>query len=121
MFAKGKRSPSSAPSLTLHSTHLGRRRSPFGMVRALEKASDGLPSGGSRRLAVVAVSRFQNRISASYSLPGNSWARCACDRLVRLPEPRRHRLPEPRAVAEQREEPPARQAEHEARRERAHG
>src|SRR6266516_4302804 len=42
MFGKEKRSPSSSPSLTLHSTHLARRRSPFGMVRALEKASDGL-------------------------------------------------------------------------------
>src|SRR5690349_16532071 len=41
MFGKGKRSPSSSPSLTLHSTHHGAgRRSPFGMVRALEKASD---------------------------------------------------------------------------------
>src|SRR3989449_2975405 len=45
MLGKGKRSPSSSPSLTLHSTHLARRRSPFGMVRALEKASDGLSSG----------------------------------------------------------------------------
>src|SRR5438477_11922962 len=45
MFGKGKRSLSSSPSLTLHSTHLARRRSPFGMVRALEKASDGLSSG----------------------------------------------------------------------------
>src|SRR5438132_11609945 len=44
MLGKGKRSPSSSPSLTLHSTHLARRRSPFGMVRALEKASDGLSS-----------------------------------------------------------------------------
>src|SRR2546426_1372848 len=33
MFGKGNRSPSSFPSLTLHSTHLARRRSPFGMVR----------------------------------------------------------------------------------------
>src|SRR5207247_10287975 len=41
MFGKGKRSPSSSPGLTLHSTHIARRRSPFGMVRALEKASDG--------------------------------------------------------------------------------
>src|SRR2546422_8580364 len=45
MLEKGKRSPSSSPSLTLHSTHLARRRSPFGMMRALEKASDGLSSG----------------------------------------------------------------------------
>src|SRR5437016_12143167 len=45
MLGKGKRSPSSSPSLTLHSTHLARRRSPFGMVRVLEKASDGLSSG----------------------------------------------------------------------------
>src|SRR6266516_4125674 len=44
MFGKEKRSPSSSPSLTLHSTHPARRRSPFGMVRALEKASDGLSS-----------------------------------------------------------------------------
>src|SRR5437879_2961959 len=44
MFGKGKRSLSSSPSLTLHSTHLARRRSPFGMMRALEKASDGLSS-----------------------------------------------------------------------------
>src|SRR5437016_4825668 len=44
MLGKGKRSPSSSPSLTLHSTHLARRRSRFGMVRALEKASDGLSS-----------------------------------------------------------------------------
>src|SRR6266581_1727493 len=44
MFGKEKRSPSSSPGLTLHSTHLARRRSPFGMVRALEKASDGLSS-----------------------------------------------------------------------------
>src|SRR2546427_612965 len=58
MFGKGRRSPSSSPGLTLHSTHIARRRSPFGMVRALEKASDGLSSGGSRRLAVVAV-RFE--------------------------------------------------------------
>src|SRR5207247_3663496 len=68
MFEQGKRSASSAPRLTLHSTHLARRRSPFGMAPAVEMASDGHSTGGSRRLAVVAVSRFQNRISASYSL-----------------------------------------------------
>src|SRR5438552_18775605 len=45
MFGKGRMSPSSSPGLTLHSTHLARRRSPSGMVRALEKASDGLSSG----------------------------------------------------------------------------
>src|SRR5437773_665542 len=45
MFGKGKRSPSSSLSLTLHSTHLARRRSPFGMAPPLEKASDGLSSG----------------------------------------------------------------------------
>src|SRR2546426_12443588 len=45
MFGKAKRSPSSSPSLTLHSTHLARRRSPFEMAPALEKASDGLLSG----------------------------------------------------------------------------
>src|SRR5437773_8303806 len=44
MFGKGKRSPSSSLSLTLHSTHLARRRSPFGMALALEEASDGLSS-----------------------------------------------------------------------------
>src|SRR5207249_8033899 len=48
MLGKGKRSPSSSPSPTLPSTHPARRRSPSGMVRALDRGDRQLTTTASR-------------------------------------------------------------------------